>query len=245
MESRHSIRRVTMLWAIAATSLATWHAPALADAPRDTIPAAIRDANARARIAFDGTPATTKLALPGSTAGLVIRPQAKVPLRTKDARRRIYDDGQAYAENARVTVTDVFAKKREIVVMLGYGGYDPRTLKLPAPGTAGFRELNAEFQMRAIREGWTAIMPTGGGWVTESATVNPDVHQRELEEQHREATHQRELAEANASQMERARVARSTGTRLHFVFDHDVTPDMLAEDKVRELVAPYLTLGSK
>jgi hypothetical protein len=202
---------------------------------------AMLQASAALKSALAGRKAVTQIALPGSTEGLEIRPEARVPLGPKDLSRRLAYAGQAYAPNTYVEIAALRVTRREITVALGAGGYDAKTLQMPAPGSPGYREWNLMGEIQRTRQGgsWYVMHPDGSVTI-ETPVVDKESRLRELEQSRLEATHQRELAEENARQTRRHAIARVSGTRLHLVFARDLTPADLTEARVRELLAPYL-----
>jgi hypothetical protein len=232
------------------TMLAMTFAVSLASVPNvraDTPPAdigAYLQAGAALKAALAGRHGVTHENLPGCIAGLELRPERRPPFNAGRNRGRVHDDGLAYAAGDSVIVTTVIVSRREIDVVLGYGGYDPAHLDGGGPASQGTQQQILEWQIRlAAAKGG---IPTGDGRYVWYESLTPEAREsrvRELESQRGAAIKASDDAAANRMQMERHRIARIAGSRIRVLFDHDVPLADLDEGKLRERLAPILSLA--
>ena len=237
-----SMKRLMLLAPILPLLLAGWtHAGT--DAPPADVGAYLQ-AGAALKSALAGRHGITHEHLPGSKDGLELRADRAHPFNRGKHRNRVHDDGLAYAAGDSVIVSAVVVSRREIDIVLGLGGYDPKNLAGTANSTSTSQQQALEWQIRlaAAKEGIPTANPNYVYYenLTDEAR---ETRVRELESKRGATIKASEDAALAERQMMKQRLARIAGSRIRLLYDHDVPLADLDEHRLRAMIAPYVTLA--
>lgn len=195
---------------------------------------AVAQSEEELRAYFEGKTVVVKIEMPGTEAGVDVRPGTPQPIVFPNLARRLKLFGTALRPGDQALVTKVKVKKDLIEFQLGGGGYgtfgddaSPNVNVPSVPKSARERELEDDLKRTSDPE--------------ERRRLRDRIDRMKRERQREDARNQARAAEAREIKAANIRQRRlEGGSRFNIRYEPVVPPDALTPDAVMQALADYL-----